>query len=236
MSDYIRSNEGPGNIGALNPTIGYPQQQPAMPQYNPYPVPPSMPQYPAQPAMQAYPRKSGGLRGLLGLGTDGTTPFWQRAWFPYAALGALGLFVLYCRSSSVGRAEFVRNGTPQPGRMLPRRSRGEMENLAITLRDLMVKSAKKNNQDPKRIYMEEVHNLKEPYGVDGWILGARRLRDDDGAISSITMAQKEEWPIVGLVGPYGDEIGGKLLLERARDFFDPVEVLLPPPGWGHRRA
>jgi hypothetical protein len=94
MSNYEHSNQGPGGISNLPPTIG----SPARPYAPAYPAMPAMPQYPVMPAIPQYPARKGvlrGLAGLLGLGVDDGTSIWSRPWFPYAALGALGVGIYF---------------------------------------------------------------------------------------------------------------------------------------------
>ena len=103
MSNYERSNEGPGGISSLPATIGSPARPyaPQVPQYPAAPVYSAMPQYPAFPA---FPKRTGvlrGLAGLFGLGTEGTS-FWSQPWFPYAALGALGVGIYWLVKSKGG--------------------------------------------------------------------------------------------------------------------------------------
>lgn len=149
MSNYSRSNQGAANIGALNPTIGYPQQpaQPAMPQYPAYPAQPAMPQYPAYPAMPQYPAyPKRGLRGLFGLGTDGVS-FWQQPWFPYAALGALGLGIFWLmRSKGGGVPEDVLFRNPSSGA-----PPSDAPQIVQSIYNLMVQSAKDCGESAKSV-------------------------------------------------------------------------------------
>lgn len=211
MSDYIRSNKGPGNIGALNPTIGYPQQpvQPAMPQYNPYPTPPSMPQYPAMPAMPAYPR-AGGIRGLFGLGTDGTTPFWQRPWFPYAALGAIGLGVFWLMRSKDG-------GIPDES-LFRNPSRGtppaDAPQVVQSLYNLMAKSAEDNGESAHSVEWAKQNGHGGQGGT--WMIG-----DSKGRYGHIVVKPKGKiWQPYHRTGHGDRKLDARQAADMARDFFD----------------
>lgn len=203
MSNYMRSNEGPGNIGALNPTIGYPQQ-PAMPQYNPYPTPPSMPQYPVMPV---YP-KSGlrGLMGLLGLGTDDTTPIWQRPWFPYVALGALGLGIYYVMRSKGGGIpdeSLFRN----PSHGAPPK---DAPQVVQSLYNLMVRSAEDNGESARAVEWAKQN------GGGTWMLG-----DAKGRYGHIVVKPKGKiWQPYHRTAHGDRKLDARQAADMARDFFD----------------
>ncbi len=204
MSDYIRSNMGPGNIGALNPTIGYPQQQPAMP------AQPAMPQYPmyqSMPTFPSYPRRGGGLRGLLGLGTDGTTPFWQRAWFPYAALGALGLGIFWVMRSKGG-------GIPDES-LFRNPSRGappaDAPQVVQSIYNLMVRSAEDNGESAHAVEWAKQN------GAGGtWMIG-----DAKGRYGHIVVKPRGKiWQPYHRTAHGDRKLDARQAADMARDFFD----------------
>ena len=211
MSNYIRSNKGPGNIGALNPTIGYPQQQPTGPQYNPYPAPPSMPQYPAYPAMPAmpvmpaYPRRGGfrGLLGLFGLGTEGSTPVWQRPWFPYAALAALGgviYFVMRSKGGGLPEDALFRN----PSRGAPPDDAPKMVQATYSL---MTRSAEENG--------ESVRSVEWSKSGSTWMIG-----DAKGRFGHIvTKPSGNIWVAYHRTGHGDRKLQPEEAANMARDFF-----------------
>lgn len=168
MSNYTRSNQGAANIGALNPTIGWPQQPavPQAPQYPAYPVQPAIPQYPVMPQYPMYPKRGSGLRGLLGLfglGTDGT-PVWQRPWFPYAMLGALGVgiyFIARSRGGNLPEDVLFRNpSTGAPPEDAP--------TMVQATYNLMTRSAEDNGESARSVEWSHTGNT--------WMIGDTKGR------------------------------------------------------------
>jgi hypothetical protein len=204
MSDYIRSNKGPGNIGALNPTIGYPQQ-PAAPRYSPYPAAPT----PVMSTFPVYPKRGGlrGLMGLFGLGTEGTTPVWQRTWFPYAALGALGLGIFWVMRSKGGIPDesLFRNpsrGTPPD----------DAPQVVASLYSLMVRSAEDNGESARSVEWAKEN------GGGVWMVG-----DAKGRYGHIVVKPKGEiWTPYHRTAHGDRKLDARQAADLARDFFDRV--------------
>lgn len=206
MDNYERSNQGPGGIATLPPTIGSPARS-----YMPaYPTQPAIPQYPMYSAMPAFPARKGvlqGLAGLLGLGTDDGTSIWSQPWFPYAALGALGVGIfLLMRSKS-------REGIPtdvlfrNPSRSAPP---AESPQVLRSMYNMMVRSAHDHDMSRKSVRWSQGSGTENI-----WMIG-----DANGDRGDIVLKPKgDHWQAYHRTGHGDRKLEAREATDLAHDFF-----------------
>jgi hypothetical protein len=170
-----------------------------------------MPQYPAMPAMPAFPARKGvlrGLAGLLGLGTEGGTSVWSQPWFPYAALGALGVGIYFIIRSKghegVPTDVLFRN----PSRSAPPE---DAPTVVQSMYAMMIRSAEANGKSSKAV--KWAHGSGED---NVWMVG-----DADGDRGDIVMKPKgDHWQAFHRTGMGDRKMDGKEAADMARDFFE----------------
>jgi hypothetical protein len=149
-----------------------------------------------------------GFLGLLGLGVENGTSIWSRPWFPYAALGALGVGIYFLIRSR------GREGVPtdvlfrNPSRSEP----PEDAPLVVqSMYSMMVRSAKANGMSGKSVSWD--------HGTGSgnvWI-----LTDADGDRGSIVMKPKgNHWQAFHRTGMGDRKLEGGEAADMGRDFFD----------------
>ena len=212
MSNYERSNQGPGGISNLPPTIGSPVRNPGVgvPNAPKFPLAPARPYMPAIPQMPQRPGMMRGLMGLFGLGTDDGTSIWSKPWFPYAALGALGvgIYLLIKSKGHEGVPTDVlfrnpdnsgsgRSGVPE-----------DAPTVVQSMYAMMARNAESNGVSLSRIGWKHAGNT--------WSLG-----DTQGDRGHIVMKPKgDHWQAFHKTGMGERSITGKDAADMARDFFD----------------
>lgn len=212
MDGYTRTTFGPGGIASLSPTIGMTSRAPTIgAEDRGMPIAPAFPMQPAFPVKPAKPVLSG-LLGLLGLGNGNgtTTPIWQQAWFPYAALGALGVglyFVIRSKQRESMSMERLFENPDQSGsgrRGVP----DDAPTVVQSLFNLMSRSADANGVSVSRIAWSQDGN--------NWSIG-----DGQGELGDIVVRPKgDHWVAYHRTAMGDRKLSAREGADMARDFFE----------------